>query len=90
VKSLSQTKQFEKDLKRINKRGKNLEKLKCVVSLLAQGMELDPKYKDHPLLGEWKDSRDCHIEPDWLLIYTTNSDTLRLERTGSHSDLFRK
>lgn len=89
MKALSQTKQFEKDLKRVLKRGKDLDKLKTVVSFLAQGQELDPKYRVHPLQGNWKDSRDCHIEPDWLLVYTTDTEFLRLERTGSHSDLFR-
>jgi mRNA interferase YafQ len=49
---------------------------------------LPKKHRDHALIGNWKGSRDCHIEPDWLLIYTLDSDLLILERTGSHSDLF--
>ena len=88
MRSLSQTKQFEKDLKRLKKRGKDLEKLKNIVRRLAEGLALEIKHKDHPLHGDWSGSRDCHIEPDWLLIYTMNEDFLRLERTGSHADLF--
>ncbi|MBW7907570.1 MAG: type II toxin-antitoxin system YafQ family toxin [Kiritimatiellae bacterium] len=90
MKQLSQTKQFSKDVKRMSKRGKDLDKLKALVRLLAENKTLDPKHRDHSLIGEWKGSRDCHIEPDWLLIYTTGDMTLRLERTGTHSDLFRK
>jgi len=88
VKELSQTKQFSKDIKRLTKRGKELLKLQEVVLLLSNGVKLPEKNKDHSLGGDWKGSRDCHIEPDWVLIYTTNKDFLRLERTGSHSDLF--
>lgn len=72
----------------MSKRGKDLGKLKQVVVLLSQGHALDPRHRDHALSGEWKGSRDCHIEPDWLLIYTANEHSLRLERTGTHSDLF--
>ncbi len=88
MKKLSQTKQFAKDVKRMGKRGKDLEKLKSIVLCLAQGEPLDPKLHDHSLLGEWKDCRDCHIEADWVLIYSADEKTLRLERTGSHNDLF--
>lgn len=88
MKKLSQTKQFAKDVKRMGKRGKDIEKLKSIVLCLAQGEPLDPKHHDHPLWGEWKDCRDCHIEADWLLIYSVDEETLRLERTGSHNDLF--
>lgn len=88
MKELSQTKQFSKDIKRLTKRGKELLKLQEVVLLLSNGVKLPEKNKDHSLGGDWKGSRDCHIEPDWVLIYTTNKDFLRLERTGSHSDLF--
>lgn len=88
MKRLSQTKQFAKDVRRMAKRGKDLEKLKTVVLGLARGEPLDTKYCDHPLLGDWRDCRDCHIEPDWVLIYSMDEESLRLERTGSHSDLF--
>lgn len=89
MKKLSQTKQFLRDIKRQKKRGKDLTKLKNVVSLLAEGKALPNNYKDHPLHGNWIGSRDCHIEPDWILIYTTDDNFLHLERTGSHSDLFK-
>ena len=90
MKRVSQTKQFARDIKRMKKRGKDLAKLRGIVRKLAQGNTLLPKNKDHALIGSWKPSRDCHIEPDWLLIYTTDDESLRLERTGSHSDLFKK
>ena len=90
MKQLSQTTQFSKDLKRMRKRGKSLGILKSIVTNLAKGKKLDPKFKDHPLTGRWKNARDCHIEPDWVLIYTIDERSLRLERTGSHSDLFKK
>ena len=90
MKKLSQTTQFGRDIKRMRKRSKDLEKLKAVVKKLAKGESLDPKYRDHSLIAPWKNCRDCHIEPDWVLIYSTNIHTLRLERTGTHSDLFKK
>ncbi len=90
MKRLSQTGQFSRDVKRMRKRGKDLEKMQGVVRKLARGERLDPKHEDHPLVGIWKHCRDCHVEPDWVLIYSTNADYLRLERTGTHSDLFKK
>ena len=90
MKTLSQTTQFAKDVKRMRKRGKDLEKLKAIVIALARGEPLAPKHRDHPLVGSWKNARDCHIEPDWVLIYTADKHSLRLERTGTHSDLFKK
>ncbi len=89
MKQVSQTKQFSRDVKRIRKRGKDLDKLREVVRLLAEGSPLPANYRDHPLIGPWYPSRDCHIEPDWILIYTADRDSLRLERTGTHSDLFK-
>jgi mRNA interferase YafQ len=85
---LTQTTQFRKDVKRQVKRGKNLEKLKEVVELLQTGMALPEKLRDHALTGDWNRWRDCHIEPDWLLIYKLSADELILGRTGSHADLF--
>ena len=85
-----QTKQFSKEVKKAKKRGKDLEKLKTIVTLLARDKKLDEKHRDHALIGKWKGSRDCHIEPDWVLIYTLENDILRLERMGTHSDLFDK
>jgi len=74
----------------MRKRGKDLHKLEEVVKLLAEGIPLPANLKDHPLIGPWQASRDCHIEADWILIYTAEGDLLRLERTGTHSDLFKK
>ena len=88
MKKLSQTKQFVRDVRRMRRRGKDIGKLKIVVGRLAQGRALDAKYRDHALTGVWKHYRDCHIEPDWVLIYSRDRNNLRLERTGSHSDLF--
>lgn len=83
------TTQFKKDYKRIKKQNKDLDKLKVVIEALVSGEVLDERYQDHKLSGEWKEHRDCHIEPDWILIYRLTSDSLYLERTGSHSDLFK-
>ena len=90
MRTFSRTTQFKKDVKRASKRGKDLEKLTAVLDLLIAGSELPPQYKDHPLRGNFAGSRDCHLEPDWLLIYTLaeNDGHVRLERTGTHSDLF--
>ena len=91
MRTFSRTSQFKKDVKRADKRGKDLAKLKVAVELLIDGEPLPPEFKDHPLRGNYAGSRDCHIEPDWVLIYTlTENEThIRLERTGTHSDLFR-
>ena len=90
MKKVSQTKQFSRDVKRILKRGKDLDKLREVVRLLAENIPPAANYRDHPLIGPWRPSRDCHIEADWIMIYTADKDSLRLERTGTHSDLFKK
>ena len=86
--NVAQTKQFKKDVKRMRKRGKDLEKIKTVIDLLVAGEPLPPKNRDHKLGGNWIGRRDCHIEPDWILIYKLSEDELLLERTGTHSDLF--
>ncbi len=79
---------FKKDIKRLQKRAKNMDKLKAVIDKLLNNQPLENKYKDHALIGNWKGYRDCHIEPDWLLIYKITENCLYLVRTGSHSDLF--
>ena len=91
MRTVSRTKQFKKDVKLAGRRGKALEKLRVVLDVLIAGDELPPQYRDHPLRGSFAGSRDCHLEPDWLLIYTLaeNGSHIRLERTGTHSDLFR-
>ena len=84
------TRQFQKDLKRNKKRGKNLEKFKIVVRTLLEGEPLDPMHRDHKLTGDYVGHRDCHIESDWLLIYKKDKKHITFERMGSHSDLFKK
>lgn len=80
--------QFKKDYKRCVKRGYEIEKLQKVIQYLANEQGLEARYRDHALLGEYKDCRECHIEPDWLLIYLLSETELVLVRTGTHSDLF--
>ena len=80
--------QFRRDVKLAQKRGKDMAKLHDAILLLIQGSPLPLRYKDHALGGEWKHFRDCHIEPDWMLIYKVDGEDLHLVRTGTHSDLF--
>ena len=84
------TSRFQKDLKRIQKRGYQIQLIIEVVRKLSEGETLDAKYKDHPLSGDYAGCRECHITPDWLLIYEIYEDELilYLTRTGTHSDLF--
>lgn len=84
--------QFKKDVVLARKRGLDLTKLNEVVDILASGQELDLKYNDHQLIGNYKYFRECHIKPDWLLIYHINDEELELYlfRTGTHSDLFKE
>ena len=83
------TRQFGRDIKRMKRRGKNPEKLKIIILSLISEEPLDPIHRDHKLIGNWQGRRECHIEADWLLIYKTDIDRIVLERTGTHSDLFR-
>ena len=85
------TNQFKKDLKLSQKQGKDVDKLFAVVEKLANGEPLDDKYRDHTLTGDYKGCRECHIEPDWLLVYEIFDDVLvlLLNRVGSHSELFK-
>lgn len=85
---LTQTTQFKTDLKKQIKRGKDPEKVLAVLKILTEGKDLPEGFKDHPLRGRWLNRRDCHLEPDWILIYMISPEELRLERTGTHSDLF--
>ena len=82
------TKQFDKDLKRVQKRNKNLNKLWTVVKLLSENKPLQNKYHKHKLVGFSKETFECHIEPNWLLIWIIEDGELILIRTGSHADLF--
>ena len=85
-----ETTRFRRDLRRMRRRGKDVQKLQAVVRLLVQEQPLAERYHDHPLVGDWSGYRDCHIEPDWLLLYKIDRDeeTLTLVRTGTHADLF--
>jgi mRNA interferase YafQ len=88
VKTLARTNQFRKDYKKAKRRRQDIPKLLKVVSRLASGEMLEPRHRDHTLGGDYSDCRECHIEPDWILIYQLTEDELVLIRTGSHSDLF--
>lgn len=86
---IRRTAQFKKDAKRVEKQGKDLDKLRKVLQILLGGERLAPQYRDHVLVGQYKGTRECHIAPDWLLIYELTESELVLIRTGAHSDLFR-
>ena len=79
---------FRRDVRRLGGRGADLAKLEKVVSLLAAKRPLEPRHRDHFLSGNWKNFRDCHVAPDWVLIYRVEGNELQLARTGSHADLF--
>jgi len=83
------TNRFEKDIKRMVKRGHDPENIKDVIRDLIDGKPLDQKYHDHALIGNFKDRRECHVASDWLLIYRIDSPQIIFERTGTHADLFR-
>jgi len=90
--TLHTTNQFRKDEKLARKRGLDISLLKSVVQILLEEKPLDPKHKDHPLVGNYSGFRECHVLPNWLLIYTIDKDRLILtaSRTGTHADLFDK
>ena len=83
--------QFKKDFKLAKRRGLPLDELKAVIEILASGKQLASRFQDHSLSGRYNMFRECHIRPDWLLIYRINMDTVELivQRTGTHSDLFK-
>ncbi len=82
------TTQFKRDVKRAEKRHKDLSKLREIFFLLAQEEVLPARYKDHPLSGDWTHYRDLHVEPDWVLIYKIEGDEIFMTRTGTHADIF--
>lgn len=84
------TRQFEKDVKRSSRRGKEMEKFKLIGRVLLAGKPLDSLHRDHRLIGNFQGRRECHIESDWLLIYKIEETRIIFERMGSHSDLFNK
>jgi len=83
------TSSLKKDYKKILKQGKNESKFETLIEKLINTETLEDKYKDHKLSGQFKNCRECHIEPDWLLIYRITETEIILIRTGSHSELFR-
>ena len=89
MKAIRRTSQFKRDVQRMQRQGRELEKLKRVLETLVKGEPLAAKYRDHVLVGQYKGTRECHIEPDWLLIYELAEIEIVLIRTGSHSDLFK-
>lgn len=88
--TIEYTAQFRRDYKRARKRGLNLELMKSAVAILADDVPLPERMRDHPLTGQYRGYRECHIQPDWLLVYRKADDRLLLvlHRTGTHSDLF--
>lgn len=87
---ITRSTKFKRDVKRAQKQQKDTDKLRVILNLLIEGQDLPAKNKDHFLSGNWSGYRECHIEPDWLLIYRINEqeELLELVRLGSHSDLF--
>jgi mRNA interferase YafQ len=85
----SYTRQFERDLKKMLKQGKRGDKIKVVMQTLVREEPLDAQYKDHKLIGNFQGRRECHIEPDWLLVYKKTTEEIIFERTGTHADLFK-
>ena len=87
---IEKTAQFRRDLRRIVRQGYDVAEMDVIVDRLAAGLPLDKKYRDHALTGNWQGFRECHIQPDWLLVYFVDGGKLilTLSRTGSHSDLF--
>ena len=82
------TRQFAKDLKKMQKHGKSSKKIKKIMRDLVSEIPLDARHRDHRLIGYYKGRRECHVEADWLLIYKTTEEEIIFERTGTHSDLF--
>ena len=88
MRTIRRTSQFKKDVKRMKKRGKDLSKLKEVLEKITRGQELEARYRDHVLVGQYRGTRECHVEPNWLLIYELGQSDVVLIRTGTHTDLF--
>jgi mRNA interferase YafQ len=89
TRALYYTGQFKKDFKRIQKQRKNLALLQEVIAQVVEEQPLEEKFKDHPLVGNYVGTRECHLAPDWLLIYRVEGENLYLVRTGSHAELFK-
>jgi len=79
---------FKRDVKRLEKRGKDMRKLRAAITILIEELPLPASYLDHPLRGNWHGFRDMHIEPDWLMIYRIVGQEVQFARSGTHADLF--
>ena len=86
--SVQQSHHFKRDIKKASKQNKNLKELQSVIELLMQKKALPAQYQDHRLVGDYHGYRECHLKPDWLLIYQVDHQCLELARLGSHSELF--
>ena len=89
TKQIYRTSAFKKDVRRMKKRNRDFKVFRQIIQDIADGAGLEEKYRDHKLSGSFEGKRECHIEPDWLLIYETEEDSLTLVRKGTHADLFR-
>jgi mRNA interferase YafQ len=89
MKTIRRTSQFKRDVRRMQRRHKDLGKLKTVLESLVREETLAPRYRDHVLVGQYRGTRECHLEPDWLLVYESGESEIVLVRTGAHSDLFK-
>jgi len=87
--SIRQSTQFRRDVKRLKRQGADLKQLETITKQLVTQNPLAERYRDHSLVGNWKGFRECHIQPDWLLIYRIEDEELQLARTGSHAQLFK-
>jgi len=90
LKDIQRTARFRRDFKRMGARNADMSLLKEVILALQKGEALEAKHRNHQLEGKWKDSFDCHIQPDWVLVYRTTDDAVILQAMGSHSDLFKQ
>jgi len=88
MKAIRRTSQFKRDVRRLQRQGKDVAKLKKVLEDLVEGQGLPADYRDHVLVGQYRGTRECHLEPEWLLIYELAETEIVLIRPGSHSDLF--
>jgi mRNA interferase YafQ len=86
---VKRTNKFKKEYKLMRKRGKNMGKINLAILLIARGVPLPAEYMEHPLRGRYEGCSECHIEPDWLLVYRIEDDIVHFARTGTHADLFK-
>jgi mRNA interferase YafQ len=86
--TIRQATKFRRDVKRLKRQGVDLVPLQAVIVTLVAEKSLDERYRDHLLVGNWRGFHECHLQPDWLLIYRIERDELQLARTGSHAELF--